>query len=163
MLEVSSKKGLTAFQGSATELPFQDNSFDTACSFKVLAHVPDIKKAVKEIARVVKPGGHLVLEFYNPNSIRGMIKHLKPKTKIGDKISDEDVYTRYDSMKDIKTYIPEDLEIIEVRGTRIVVTAAFIMRLPLISSLFKAADRLLGLSPFKYLAGFLIVIAKKSS
>ena len=31
---------------------------------KVLAHVPDIDAAVREAARVTRPGGHLLLEFY---------------------------------------------------------------------------------------------------
>ena len=47
-------------------LPFADNSFDLVCSFKVLAHVPDIGRALAEIARVTRPGGQMVLEFYNP-------------------------------------------------------------------------------------------------
>ncbi len=44
-------------QASATDLPFQDNTFDAAfCGF-MLHWTPDARKAVKEIVRVVKPGG----------------------------------------------------------------------------------------------------------
>lgn len=42
---------------SAEELPFPDNTFDMVFSVHVLEHVPDRKKAINEINRVLKPGG----------------------------------------------------------------------------------------------------------
>src|SRR5262245_56632896 len=56
MLERARACGLDVVQGSATELPFPDASFDVACSFKVLAHVRDIHRALAEMTRVVRPG-----------------------------------------------------------------------------------------------------------
>jgi SAM-dependent methyltransferase len=46
-------------QGSATELPFEDNSFDAAWTVWTLEHVPNPEKAMQELRRVVKPGGML--------------------------------------------------------------------------------------------------------
>jgi ubiquinone/menaquinone biosynthesis C-methylase UbiE len=43
--------------GDATSLPFADNSFDRAFSMLVLQFVPDAKKAVSEMRRVVRSGG----------------------------------------------------------------------------------------------------------
>lgn len=43
--------------GDATSLPFADKSFDRAFSMLVLQFVPDAKKAVSEMRRVVRPGG----------------------------------------------------------------------------------------------------------
>jgi SAM-dependent methyltransferase len=42
--------------GDARELPFPDGSFDVACAFEVLEHIPfdDSKRAMKELARVAK-------------------------------------------------------------------------------------------------------------
>ncbi len=51
-------------QASALKLPFDDNSFDIVFSHGVLHHIPDIKAAQKEIARVLKPDGKLVAMFY---------------------------------------------------------------------------------------------------
>lgn len=47
--------------GSATNIPLDDASFDTVVCTEVLEHVPNPLKALREIHRVLKPGGHLVL------------------------------------------------------------------------------------------------------
>jgi ubiquinone/menaquinone biosynthesis C-methylase UbiE len=44
----------------AGELPFPDATFDTAVVTWVLCSVPDQRLALQEIARVVKPNGHLL-------------------------------------------------------------------------------------------------------
>lgn len=47
--------------GSATELPFPDNSFDAVWTLDVLEHVPQPERALSEMRRVLRPGGHLFL------------------------------------------------------------------------------------------------------
>jgi SAM-dependent methyltransferase len=47
--------------GSATDIPLPDASFDTVVCTEVLEHVPDPLKALKEMYRVLKPGGRLIL------------------------------------------------------------------------------------------------------
>jgi SAM-dependent methyltransferase len=51
-------------QGSVLGLPFADNAFDMVFSHGVLHHVPGIKQAQKEIHRVLRPGGELVIMMY---------------------------------------------------------------------------------------------------
>jgi 2-polyprenyl-3-methyl-5-hydroxy-6-metoxy-1,4-benzoquinol methylase len=46
---------------SALDLPVPDNSFDTVTSTEVLEHVPDPLRALREMNRVLKPGGYLIL------------------------------------------------------------------------------------------------------
>ena len=48
-------------QGSITELPFENNSYDLVCAFDVIEHVADDAKAVEEMMRVCKPGGHIAI------------------------------------------------------------------------------------------------------
>ncbi|MDO8481299.1 MAG: class I SAM-dependent methyltransferase [Nanoarchaeota archaeon] len=49
---------------NAEKLPFKDDTFDVVYSMGVIHHVPDMKKAVSEIHRVLKPGGKAILWFY---------------------------------------------------------------------------------------------------
>ena len=48
-------------QASVLELPFEDNYFDAATTFQSHYHWPDILTAMKEVYRVLKPGGQFVL------------------------------------------------------------------------------------------------------
>ena len=47
--------------GSALALPFCDASFATVFSSQVIEHVPEPWEMVAEMARVLEPGGHLIL------------------------------------------------------------------------------------------------------
>jgi SAM-dependent methyltransferase len=47
--------------GVAERMPFPDASFDVVGTFNSLDHVDDVPRAVAEIARVLRPGGHLLL------------------------------------------------------------------------------------------------------
>lgn len=53
----------------ATQLPFDDDSFDAATISYGLRNVNDPKQAIAEMVRVVKPGGRIVIaEFSRPSS-----------------------------------------------------------------------------------------------
>ena len=51
----------TFLEGRAENLPFPDAAFDVVTAMTVLCFVPDAKGAVYEMARVLRPGGRLVL------------------------------------------------------------------------------------------------------
>ena len=54
-------------QGDATQLPFEDNTFDSITIAFGLRNVPDKRKAISEMYRVLKPGGKVVcLELSKP-------------------------------------------------------------------------------------------------
>ncbi|HKO97205.1 MAG TPA: methyltransferase domain-containing protein [Pyrinomonadaceae bacterium] len=52
----------------AENLDFTDNSFDLVYSHGVLHHTPETRKAIKEIHRVLRPGGRAVVMLYHRNS-----------------------------------------------------------------------------------------------
>ena len=45
--------------GSGHDLPFTDQGFDLVALFDCLEHIPDEGRALREIHRVVRPGGHV--------------------------------------------------------------------------------------------------------
>lgn len=68
--EQQALKQLTLIQGNAMELPFDDNSFDYVTIGFGLRNVPDYSTVMREMYRVVKPGGQAVcLETSQPTLI----------------------------------------------------------------------------------------------
>jgi ubiquinone/menaquinone biosynthesis C-methylase UbiE len=59
----------TVVLGDAEELPFPDDSFDRVSSNGVLHHTPNIEQALREIRRVLKPGGEARIILYNRSSL----------------------------------------------------------------------------------------------
>lgn len=51
--------------GSILEMPFPDAHFDIVVSSEVIEHTPNPEQAIKEIFRVLKPGGVMVLSTPN--------------------------------------------------------------------------------------------------
>lgn len=60
-------------QGSVLDLPFADSTFDMVFSHGVLHHVPDIKQAGREIHRVLRPAGELVIMVYARRSLNYLV------------------------------------------------------------------------------------------
>lgn len=54
------KDSIQFVQGDAMNLPFADNTFDCATVGWGLRNIPDLRQAVQEMARVVKPGGKVL-------------------------------------------------------------------------------------------------------
>jgi len=52
---------LVPTQGDATALPYEDDSVDAAILTAVLGEIPDTTAALREIRRVLRPGGRLVV------------------------------------------------------------------------------------------------------
>jgi SAM-dependent methyltransferase len=60
MVELARNRGVDARLGDVQELPFADARFDVAVAGWMLYHVPDLPRAIDELARVLRPGGRLV-------------------------------------------------------------------------------------------------------
>lgn len=56
-------------QANATDLPFEDNSFDVVTISFGIRNIEDVQKALSEMHRVVKPGGRIIIcEFSMPSN-----------------------------------------------------------------------------------------------
>lgn len=161
MLERARARGLAVREASATALPFADASFDVTCSFKVLAHVPDIERALAEMARVTRPGGVVIAEFYNPHSLRGLVKRFGPAGRIAEGANESHVYTRFDSPRAVRALTPPGCRLVGARGVRIVTPTAMVFRYPLARALFRSAERALCDSPARIFGGFYLAVFEK--
>ncbi len=161
MLEKARARGLSVVEGSATALPFDDATFEVSCSFKVLAHVREIRAALSEMVRVLRPGGVAVAEFYNPWSLRALAKRLGPAGAISNRTNEDAVHTRFDSPRQVRALLPPGTQIIGSRGVRIVTPAARALGLPLVGTLLSQAERRLCDGPLGRFGGFWIAAIQK--
>ncbi len=70
-------------------LSFPDASFDYVLCWGVLMHVPEVERAIDELARVVRPGGMLVLSEANAASLHcrllqglNLVRRRKPDLRL---------------------------------------------------------------------------------
>jgi ubiquinone/menaquinone biosynthesis C-methylase UbiE len=163
MLGKARERNLQVVQASVTSIPFPDERFDVVYSFKVLAHVEPIREALAEMSRVTRRGGYMLLEFYNTTSLRYLIKRLKPAHKISERTTDEAVFTRYDSLQTLKSYLPSDCHFVTMRGVRVVTPAAQVYKIPPLGQLFSTIEhKIADLPVFRRLGGFLIAVVQKT-
>lgn len=151
MLQIASGKGLSLAQADIMDLPFGDEVFDITFSFKVLAHVPEIKKAILEIKRVTKRGGLLILEFYNPMSFKFLIN----------KIAYPHIYQRFYSYWRIKRMIPSNLTIESFRGIRIFTIFGCLLKVPVLSNILLFLEKKFCETKLGLFGGYFAVILRK--
>jgi ubiquinone/menaquinone biosynthesis C-methylase UbiE len=61
-------RNVTFVEGTTEKLPFEDGFFDLVVSVVVLHHLQGLEKGIKEMLRVLKKGGRLILVDWNPES-----------------------------------------------------------------------------------------------
>ncbi|WP_418771541.1 class I SAM-dependent methyltransferase [Halobacterium yunchengense] len=73
MLAGARDRGLPVVRGDAGRLPFADGSVDAVVVVDALHHFPDRDAAVRDAARVLRPGGVLVVRDFDPTTLRGRL------------------------------------------------------------------------------------------
>ena len=77
--------------GDAMDLPFEDHSFDAVILHLILAVVPDSQRALTEAARVLKPGGRILIfdKFLRPGErawlkrmLNPLLRHVATRTNV---------------------------------------------------------------------------------
>lgn len=153
MLVHARRKGLLVSQADACRLPFGDAMFDVTYSMKVLPHVEDIDAALDEIARVTRPGGNIILQFYGAHSLKCATNRL----------CGSPIYQRHDTVEQMLDRIPQSCRYVELYGIRIVACCARLFEIPLVRSLTVGIERLAARSALRRLAGYVVVVAEKQS
>lgn len=95
--------------GDAEHLDFGDDSFDVVYSWGVLHHSPDTANAVREVFRVLKPGGSARVMIYHKWSLVGLMLwtryaafQFRPFTSLAE------IYSRYLESPGTKAYSIRD-------------------------------------------------------
>ena len=81
----------------AETLPFDDGSFDVVYSNGVLHHTPNTSAVVREIRRVLRPGGRTILMFYAEDSLhhwRNLVWGLGVKQGLLQRVSMGEIMSR---------------------------------------------------------------------
>jgi SAM-dependent methyltransferase len=60
-VELARERGLDVVQGDARAIPFPDDHFGLVVAYDVLEHISEDDQVVAEIARVVRPGGRVLI------------------------------------------------------------------------------------------------------
>lgn len=81
LLLTSRRAAVEGFQvdlanADAEVLPFADNSFDMVYSWGVLMHTPDVPQTIREVRRVLRPGGECRVMLYNRHSLLALQIYL---------------------------------------------------------------------------------------
>jgi ubiquinone/menaquinone biosynthesis C-methylase UbiE len=137
MLEVCRRNGLehgldiTTRQGDAESLPYEDESFDLVIGHAFIHHLPVPGTAIAEMARVLKPGGTLVLAgeptelgdkaswvvknatwrtFRAVTALPGLTGLRKPSITASGGTATDEVLARLEHEVDLHTFRPRDVE-----------------------------------------------------
>lgn len=68
----SGLRNVVVKRGEAERLPLRDASMDAVLAFHLLRHLPRPAEAVGEVARILKPGGQIVLVELEPHGVRAL-------------------------------------------------------------------------------------------
>ena len=73
MREIARSRGVEAIDGIAEKLPFDDCRFHFILMVTTICFLDDVQAAFKEVFRVLKPGGHLIIGFIDKKSPVGIL------------------------------------------------------------------------------------------
>jgi len=108
--EIFRLDGVDIHQGNLdAELPFGDQSFDYVTCLEGLEHIENPQQAMREFARVLKPGGHLFVSVPNILNIEERLKwllhgytsHFKPISRA----ASERLASEYDGRVEIAAHV----------------------------------------------------------
>jgi ubiquinone/menaquinone biosynthesis C-methylase UbiE len=71
MAKIAARRGVTVTQAYGENLPFPDRTFDLALLVTVLCFVDDVSTVLREVGRILKPKGYILIGMIDPASPLG--------------------------------------------------------------------------------------------
>lgn len=90
----------------AQEIPFEDETFDAVIANHMLYHVPDKPKAIAEIKRVLKTGGHFYATTVGDNHLKEITDWFRQILKSGVWDSFSNLFTLENGLDQLKPFLP---------------------------------------------------------
>jgi ubiquinone/menaquinone biosynthesis C-methylase UbiE len=163
MLERARARGLAVQEADATALPFPDATFDVAYSFKVLAHVLQVDRALAEMARVVRPGGHVIFDVYNRTSLRWLTKRLFGPRATSGMFDEAAIETRFWTLPEARRHLPPSTRLVDVSGIRIATVHSALLRVPGVANVVERLEWALMDTLAARVAGFLVLTLERTA
>ena len=79
MAEISRNRGIQVYEGVAEQLPFNDETFDFVLLVTTICFVDDLEESFKEVYRVLKTDGFIIVGFVDKESELGKQYQFKRK------------------------------------------------------------------------------------
>ena len=79
MAEISRNRGIQVYEGVAEQLPFNNETFDFVLLVTTICFVDDLEESFKEVYRVLKNDGFIIVGFVDKESDLGKRYQLKRK------------------------------------------------------------------------------------
>jgi ubiquinone/menaquinone biosynthesis C-methylase UbiE len=73
MIRLSARRGVCVARGVAEYLPICDSQFDFALMVTTICFLDDVDQALREVYRILKPGGFIIIGFVDKNSRLGKL------------------------------------------------------------------------------------------
>jgi SAM-dependent methyltransferase len=139
MAEIARNRGITVYDSTAENLPFDDNTFDFALMVTTICFLEDPLQALREIRRILRPSGVIII---------GMLDRDSPLGRQYEANKNDSKFFRYAEFYSVKHAL-EWLEVSGYSGVHILQT------------IFHRPEETTALEPVKegYGEGFFVVIS----
>lgn len=142
--------------GNGYQLPFKDNTFDGCICINVLDHVSDQQRFIKEICRILKKDGFLIINFSNFFSI---YLPIAISINLMKKSAQNEVYAEWISLKKMnKIFTQSCLEVSGIKGQLVFPKNP---KFHLITNLLTKLNIYFIDSPLRYVSGSMFVMGLK--
>jgi ubiquinone/menaquinone biosynthesis C-methylase UbiE len=137
MAEIARSRGITVYDSKAENLPFDDKTFDFVLMVTTICFLEDPLQALKEIRRILRPGGKIIIGMLDKDSPLGKLYKMK---------KNDSKFFKY------ARFYPVDqvLEWLKITGCN---------HIQLLQTIFNKPEEIIALEPIKegYGEGFFVV------